>query len=79
MNLADARTECQRWLDHLERQKERSVAIQKIAAERRTGKIDHAEGQRRLRAIDNCSVTVFDGARLAEAVTFLLKYTKAHS
>jgi len=73
MNLTDAKAECQRWLDYLDRQKEKSVAIQKIAGAVRRGEIDAAEGKKRLRAIDDrCSLTVYDGARLAEAVALLV-------
>ena len=73
MNLIEAKAECQRWLDYLDRQKEKSVAIQKLAAERRQGKCDEDEGRRRLRSIDDrCSLTVYDGARLAEAVAILV-------
>jgi len=73
MTLVEAKAECERWLAHLKRQEEKSIAIQKIAADRRSGKYDAAEAHRRLRAIDNCSVTVYDGARLADAVRVLLK------
>lgn len=73
MNLMQAKVECQRWLAYLERQKEKSVTIQQIAADRRNGVCDEQQAKRRLRAIDGCGVTVFDGARLSEAVKFLLK------
>ena len=73
MNLTEAKTECRRWLDYLDRQKEKSVAIQKIAGTVRRGEIDSAEGKRQLRAIDDkCSLTVYDGAKLADAVAFLV-------
>jgi len=73
MNLVEAKAECERWLAYLKRQEEKAVAIQQIAADRRSGKCDAGEAQRRLRTIDNCSVTVYDGARLADAVRVLLK------
>ena len=74
MKLAEAKAEGQRWLDHLKRQEDKSVAIQKIAGAVRRGEIDSAEGKRQLRAIDDrCSVTVYDGAKLAQAVALLLK------
>jgi hypothetical protein len=75
MNLEQAKTECQRWLDYLERQKAKSVEIQQIASDRRTGRCDEAEGRRRLSAIDGRAPKVYDGAKLAEAVAFLLKRT----
>lgn len=73
MTLEEAKAEAQRWLDHLKRQEEKSVAIQKIAGAVRRKEIDHYEGKRQLRAIDNtCGVTVYDGAKLAEAVRLLV-------
>lgn len=71
MNLTDAKAECQRWLDYLDRQKARSIVIQQIAADRRAGKCSYEDGQKRLRKVDN-GLTVYDGARLADAVQFLL-------
>lgn len=74
MKLAEAKAEGQRWLDYLDRQKEKSVTIQKIAGAVRRGEIDSAEGKKQLRAVDDrCSLTVYDGAKLAEAVALLLK------
>lgn len=74
MKLDEAKAEGQRWLDHLKRQEEKSVAIQKIAASVRRGEIDSAEGKKQLRAIDDrSSVTVYDGAKLAEAVALLIR------
>ena len=74
MTLDEAKAEGQRWLDHLKRQEEKSVEIQKIAGAVRRGEIDSAEGKKRLRSIDDrCSVTVYDGARLAEAVALLIR------
>lgn len=74
MNLLEAKAECQRWLDYLDRQKEKSIAIQKIAGAVRRKEIDSAEGKKQLRAIDDrCSLTVYDGARLAEAVKLLIR------
>lgn len=77
MTLPQARAECQLWLDHLERQKRRAKEMQQLAADRRSGKCTEEEGRRRLAAIDNGrGVTVYDGAKLAEAVTLLLKITE---
>ncbi len=76
MNLIQAKAECQRWLDYLDRQKEKSVEIQRIAGAVRRGEIEPAEGKKRLRSIDDrCSVTVYDGAKLAEAVALLIART----
>lgn len=73
MTLREAKTECERWLAYLDRQKVKSLALQQIAADRRSGTCSQEEGQRRIRAIDS-GVTVYDGARLSEAVRFLLGY-----
>lgn len=74
MTLDEARAEGQRWLDHLKRQEEKSLAIQKIAGAVRRKEITPAEGKVKLQAIDNrCSLTVYDGAKLAEAVALLIR------
>ena len=75
MTLTEARAECERWLTYLKGQEERSIALQRLAAERRHGNCDAAEAQRRLRTIDS-NVTVYDGARLADAVRVLLKLSE---
>lgn len=75
MNLSQARAECERWLAHLVRQEEKSIAIQKLAAERRSGRCDEAEARRRMRVIDS-GPTVYDGAKLADAVRYLLNAVK---
>ena len=75
MTLDEAKAECGRWLAHLKRQEERSVALQKLAAERRAGTCDDAEKRRRLADLDRqAGVTVYDGARLEQAVRVLLKH-----
>jgi hypothetical protein len=74
MTLDEAKAEGRRWLDYLQRQKEKSATIQEIAGAVRRGEIDSAEGKKRLRAVDDrCSVTVYDAAKLAEAVQFLIR------
>lgn len=78
MDLNQAKAECQRWLDYLERQKEKSVAMQQLASDRRLGKCTADEARRRLSALDSrCSVTVYDGAKLADAVKVLMKSRNA--
>lgn len=73
MTLTEAKIECQKWLDYLDRQKEKSTAIQKVAAQARQKNLTHEEAKRQLRVIDDrCSLTVYDGARLAEAVQLLI-------
>lgn len=74
MQLDEAKAECERWFASLQRQKDKAIAMQKIASARRLGEIDQAEGRRRVRALDGCSVTVYDGANLEKAVRVLLKH-----
>lgn len=76
MTLTEAKAECERWFAYLKRQEEKSLALQKLAAARRTGEIDEQEGHRRLRAIQG-SPTVYDGANLERAVRVLLKNVPA--
>jgi len=73
MNLAEAKAECQRWLDYLKRQEEKSIAMQNLARDRRAGTCSDEEMRRRRDAIDR-SVNVYDGANLAEAVKFLMQH-----
>lgn len=73
MKLEEAKAECERWFAYLKRQEEKSLAIQKIAAARRSGEMDEAEGRRRVRMIDS-GVTVYDGANLEKAVRVLIKF-----
>lgn len=67
MKLQDAKQECERWLSYLEAQKERSIATQKIASDVRKGVLSSDDGKRALRRLDNAP-TVYDGAKLADAV-----------
>lgn len=74
MTLDQAKEECARWFAYIERQQTKATEMAKIAAAVRHGEIDQDESRRRVRALDNCSVTVFDGARLEQAVRVLLKH-----
>jgi hypothetical protein len=76
MSIADARVECERWFAYLDKQREKSIAMQKIASARRAGTMDLDEARRQQRALDGNSVTVFDGARLEQAVRTLLKHVR---
>jgi hypothetical protein len=66
---------CEGWFAYVERQRQKSVEVQKLAAMARSGQQE--EAQRRLRQLDNCSVTVYDGARLEPAVRYLVKLARA--
>ena len=74
MTLTQAKAECERWFAYLKRQEHKSLQIQSVAAARRRGEIDENEARRRVRTIDGCSVTVYDGANLEKAVRVLLKH-----
>lgn len=64
---------CEGWFAYIERQKQKAVEMQKLAAMARNGQQE--EAQRRLRQLDN-SVTVYDGARLEPAVRHLVKLAR---
>ena len=68
---------CQGWFDYIERQRQKSVEVQKLATMARNGQQE--EAQRRLRQLDNCSVTVYDGVRLEPAVRHLVKLARSTS
>jgi hypothetical protein len=61
---------CKGWFAYLDRQKARSIEVQKLASMARAGQQE--EAQRRLRQLDLMSVTVYDGGRLEPAVRELL-------
>ena len=48
MDVDEAKAECQRWLDYLKRQEEKSIALQRLAADRRAGRCDEKEMRRRM-------------------------------
>jgi hypothetical protein len=64
---------CEGWFAYIERQKQKSIEVQELAAMARNGQRE--EAQRRLRQLDN-SVTVYDGGRLEPAVRHLVKLAK---
>jgi hypothetical protein len=76
MRLPDAVAECERWLAHLEAQRQRSLKLQKLASDRRLGSVNKDEALRRMNEIDG-SIKVYDGAKLADAVGVLLAAVKA--
>jgi hypothetical protein len=76
MTLAEAKAECDRWFAHLDRQREKSISMQKIAAAVRAGEITRGTAQHRVRALDGRAPVVFDGAPLEQAIKTLLKHVK---
>lgn len=75
MTLDEAKAECECWLSHLKEQEDRAVALQRLAADRRAGRCDAREGERRRIEIQGSGVTVYDGGNLADAVRVLLAKT----
>jgi hypothetical protein len=76
MNLQEARAEARRYLDYLKREEAKSLALQRLAADRRAGRCDDREKERRMRDIMGMGVKVYDGAELARAVEVLLRATE---
>lgn len=79
MKLPEALEICEGWFAHLERRKQKSLEVQRLATLARTGPDGEKEAQRRLRQMDMCSVTVYDGAQLEPAVRYLVKLAKSAS
>lgn len=71
--LAEAKAECERWFAYLKSQEDQSKELQKLAADRRAGRCDAWEGERRRNEIQGNGLTVYDGSNLADAVRILLK------
>lgn len=70
MKTEEAIEICEGWFAYIERQKQKSIEMQKLATMARNGQQE--EAQRRMRQLDN-SVTVYDGGRLEPAVRHLVK------
>ena len=73
MKLQEAKEECERWLSYLDRQRENSKTMQRIAKQVRSKEITSEEGQRLVRNLDGSGIKVYDAARLEQAVKLLLK------
>jgi hypothetical protein len=73
MNLSQAKIECKKWLEYLERQDAITKALQLLASDRRAGLCDAQEGERRRVEIQGNGLTVYDGANLSVAVMVLLR------
>ena len=76
MTLEEARAECRRYLDYLKRQKSKSLALQKLASDRRAGRCDDREKDRRMREIMGPSPVVYDGGNLERAIVVLMRATE---
>lgn len=74
MKTAEALEICEGWFAYIERQRLKSIEMQKLATMARNGQQD--EAQKRLRQMDATSVTVYDGARLEPAVRHLVKLAR---
>lgn len=76
MTLNEARNECRRYLNYLAVQEEKAIALQRLASDRRNGRCDAKEGERRMRDIQGANPTVYDSTNLAEAVKVMLRHTE---
>jgi len=76
MTLEEARQECRRYLDYLQFQRDKSYALQKLASDRRAGRVTLGDAHKRMREINGPSPTVYDGSDLEKAVKVLLEATK---
>ena len=72
MTRDEAKAECLRYLAHLDREQAKSVALQRLATERRRGTCDEREMRRRLAEIQGPGIRVYDGAQLADAIRVLI-------
>lgn len=73
MKTNEALEICEGWFAYIERQKQRSIEMQKLATMARNGQGD--EARRRMTQIDR-SPTVYDGARLEPAVRHLVRLAR---
>lgn len=62
---------CLGWLAHLDRQRVKTIKLQRLAAKARKGPDEAEEARRELRQIDR-QPKVYDGARLEPAVKHLI-------
>jgi len=71
MDTAEAIEICNHWLAHLDRTKEMSIAMQKLATKARRSPEDAKEAQREMRRLRS-SPKVYDAGRLETAVRHLI-------
>ena len=62
---------CDGWFAYLQRQREKTIKLQELAALARKGSAGSDEARRKMQEIDR-SPTVYDGARLEPAVRHLV-------
>lgn len=75
MNIEDAAAECKRWLAKLDQDRASAKAMQELAADRRAQRCTLDEARIRMTKIDSArGVTVYDGAKLEQAVKTILKH-----
>ena len=77
MNKNEAIEECNRYLARNEEQRARSVRLQELASMARNGKPEEAKRALRELDADRMNLTVYDGAKLEEAIKTLLKFVSA--
>ena len=75
MNTQEAVEICNDWLAHLDRQQEKSIKMQRLAAQARKGPDEAKKAQAELRQMDR-QPKVYDGARLRSAVEHLIAENK---
>jgi hypothetical protein len=75
VTLVEARAECERWFRSLKWDEDKAIALGRLAAARRAGTATDEDARRELSKWGR-SPTVFDGAKLEQAVRVLLKHAK---
>lgn len=78
MKLSEAKAECERWFKYLDKQRQKSIDMQKIASDVRNNIITSDEARRKVKILDSGGITVYDGANLEQAVKTLLKHLDKH-
>lgn len=76
MRIDEATAECERWLAYLGRERDKTKALQLLAADARAGRKTRQEIDREMKQINGLSPTVYDAAELERAVSTLLKQVK---
>lgn len=77
MNTDVAIAICEEWFAYTERQRQKSVELQRLASLARTGLEGQKEAQLLLRQLRTSSIAVYDGGRLEPAVQELVKLARS--